>query len=56
MITVNSIVEFVNSNPDEVGLTMRVIEVNESRILVEYLVGLTINPTAVILLSDVRPV
>lgn len=47
-------VRFVNPTPDEEGLTMRVIELRGERILVEFLVGLDINPTGNVMVVDVE--
>ncbi len=53
MIEVNSMVRFAFPSPDETGLIMRVLEIRESRILVECLVGMLINPTKFVYLADV---
>jgi hypothetical protein len=54
MIKTNDIVKFTNPLPDETGLVMRVLEVNSDRLLVEYLVGMNINPSGIVFLSDVE--
>lgn len=53
-ITVSSLVVFINPFPDEIGLVMKVLEVNGDRLLVESLVNQPINPTSVILAADVE--
>jgi hypothetical protein len=50
----NDVIKFKHPMPDETNLTMRIIEVNDDRLLVEYLVGMNINPTGIVQLSDVN--
>jgi hypothetical protein len=51
----DDIVKFTNPMPDEIGLTMKVLEIDGSWLLVEYLVGMNINPTGIASLSEVEP-
>jgi hypothetical protein len=50
----NDLVKFSNPNQDEIGLTMKVIEVNGDRALVEYQVGMNINPTAIVMTAEIE--
>jgi hypothetical protein len=57
MITVNSIVEFKNPYPDEIGLTMRVLEVNGDRLLVEQQAkNLEFLPTTIVQINEVKEI
>jgi hypothetical protein len=48
------VVTFINPLPDEIGLIMRILEINGDRAIVEYMVGMNINPTGIVLLSDIK--
>jgi hypothetical protein len=53
MINLNDIVKFKTPFADEIGVTMKVIEVNGDRCFIEYLnIGMNIIPTAVFYTSD----
>ena len=52
---VNQLVTFINPFPDEIGLVMRVLEVNGDRLLVEYQVkNLEILPTGIVRTCEVK--
>lgn len=48
------LVRFKNPTSDEKNLVMRVVEVNGDRILVEYQVGMNINPTQTIAANEIK--
>jgi len=52
----NDLIRFTAPLPDETDLTMRIIEMRGDRMLVEYLVGMNINPTGIVQVSDVEQV
>ena len=50
----NDLIRFTAPLPDETDLTMRIIEMRGDRMLVEYLVGMNINPTGIVQVSDME--
>ena len=53
-ISVGDNVKFTNPMQDEIGLTMKVLEVNGDRLLVEYNVDMHIKPSGIVLVADVE--